>query len=108
MTQLAPLGFLDNPLTTLVLSERLAATGLAQDVATVQSQGVSVFTYPLTIQLVRPRPPTGAFQFGITGPPGVYTVLTSTDLVGWSELGTTTNMLGTATFTDVTAPRSPR
>jgi formylglycine-generating enzyme required for sulfatase activity len=101
--QLAALGFLDNPLTTIVLSEPLATTGLAADVAVLQSQGVSVFTYPLAIQLLRPRPLSGAFQFGITGPPGVYAVLGSTDLVTWSEVGIASNILGSISFTDVTS-----
>src|SRR6185295_2152676 len=73
-----------NPLTTFVLSETLAATNLAGTVATLQNQGVNVFTYPLAVQLVRPRPLEGAFQFGITGPPGVYSVLGSTNLTTWS------------------------
>ena len=47
----------------------LAATNLAADVATLQSQGVSVFTYPLTVQLVRLRQPIGAFQFASPGRP---------------------------------------
>jgi hypothetical protein len=50
----------------------------------------------------------GAFQFGITGPPGVYDVLGSTDLATWSELGVATNNLGSLNFVDVTAHLSPR
>ena len=46
--------FLDgNPLTTFVLSEPLAATNLAPVVVSLQSRGIPVFTYPLTVQLVR-------------------------------------------------------
>jgi len=101
--------FLDgNPLATFVLSEPLAATNLAVTVASLQNQGVSVFTYPLAIRLIRIREPIGAFQFAINGPPGVYTVLSSTDLAVWSELGTTTNLLGKIVFTDGTANLSPR
>src|SRR5207249_3431770 len=103
MTQLIGLGFLANPLTTFVLPETLAATNLAGDVASLQSQGVSVFTYPLTVQLIRLRQPIGAFQFAIAGPPGVYTVLVSTDLAGWSALGVVSNSLGAIVFTDATA-----
>jgi formylglycine-generating enzyme required for sulfatase activity len=97
-----------NPLATFVLSEPLAATNLAGTVATLQNQGVSVFTYPLAIHLVRPRPSIGAFQFGITGPPGVYTVLGSTDLAAWSVLGTVNNPLGSTNFFDATAGSSPQ
>lgn len=108
MTQLVALGFLANPLTTFVLPEPLAAMNLAGDVASLQSQGVSVFTYPLTVRLVRLRQPIGAFQFVITGPPGVYAVLGSTDLVVWSELRAVANPLGSIVFTDVAAHLSPQ
>ena len=107
MAQLTTLDLEINPLTTLVLSEPLAATNLAGTVASLQNQGVSVFTYPLTVQLVQPRTLVGAFQFGITGPPGVYTVLGSKDLVAWSVVGTASNTLGSVAFTDVTAQFSP-
>jgi hypothetical protein len=81
----------------------LDATNLAAEVATLQSQGVSVFTYPLAVQLVRPRPLTGAFQFGLTGPPGVYAILGSADLTAWSQAGIATNTLGSISFVDVTS-----
>jgi len=105
MTRLVSLGFLSNPITTLVLSEALAAsTNLTVNlttVATLPSQGVSVFTYPLAVQLTSPRRTlAGSFQFTITGPPGIYTLLASANLAAWSELGTATNSLGTALFTD--------
>jgi formylglycine-generating enzyme required for sulfatase activity len=103
MTQLTALGFLSNPLTTFVLPEPLAATNLADIVASLRTQGVPVFTYPLTVQLVRPRPLTGAFQLGITGPPGVYAVFASADLAAWSEIGLASNSLGSVSFVDVTA-----
>jgi len=74
----------------------------------LQRQGVSVLTYPLTVQLVELRQLLGTFRFAITGPPGVYTVLSSTDLAVWNELGAVTNSLGTVVFTDVTAHLSPR
>jgi len=107
MTRLIGFGFLGNPLTTFVLSEQ-TATNLAGDIAFLRSQGVSVFTYPLTVQLVRLRQPLGAFQFAITGPPGVYTVLGSPDFVGWSVVGGVSNALGAIVFTDVTAHLFPR
>jgi hypothetical protein len=100
MTQLTSLGFLANPLTTFVLSEELAATGLAPDVAALRNQGVNVFTYPLDVQLIRIRQPIGAFQFAISGPPGVYSVLGSSDLVTWSNIRSVSNGLGNVVFTD--------
>ena len=103
MTSLTEVGFLGNPLTSFVLPDFLAVTNLAETVSSMQSQGVSVFAYPVVSQLVRPRQLVGAIQFGITGPPGVYTVLESEDLTAWSVLGDTTNNLGSIAFTDVTA-----
>jgi hypothetical protein len=112
MTHLVTLSFLANPLTTFVLPESLAAstnfTVNLGTLASLQSQGVSVFTYPLTIQLVRLLQLVGAFKFGITGPPGVYTILQSDDLTAWSVLGATTNSLGSINFTDTTAHVAPR
>jgi len=108
MQQLIGLFVDGNPLATLVLSEPLAATNLAGDVAFLESQGVSVFTYPLEVQLIRIRQPIGAFQFALTGPPGVYTVLGSPDLAVWSALGVVSNNLGAIVFTDVTAHLSPQ
>jgi len=97
-----------NPFTTLVLSEPLAATTLAGDVAALRNRGVSVFTYPLEVRLVQPQMLTGGFQIGITGPPGIYTVVESTDLTAWNFLGMANNILGSINFTDVTANASPR
>ena len=44
----------------------------------------------------------------ITGPPGDYTVLTSTNLVDWSELGLSRIPLGSKTITDFAAQFSPQ
>ena len=104
MQQLIGLFVEGNPLTTFVLSEPLAATGIASVVDSLRNQGVSVFTYPLTAQLVRPLMLIGAFKFGITGPPGVYTVLGSTNLTAWSAVGVATNPLGSVNFHDVDRP----
>ena len=108
MTGLGSLGFLGNPLATFVLPETLAATNLAGDVAFLKNQGVSVFTYPLVAQLVRPLALIGAFKFAITGPPGVYSVFGSTNLTTWSVVGVATNPLGSVNFHDVTANASPQ
>ena len=113
LTQLQSLGFLANPLTTLVLSEPLAGStnlsiNLGETIASLRSQGIAVFTYPLTIQLALPRQqPIGAFRFGITGPPGVYFVATSTNLTEFNKLSDVTNTLGAVVFTDTTAHLSP-
>ena len=109
MTQLTSLVLNGNPLTTLVLPGPLAATNLAATVATLRDQGVSVFTYPLSVQLISPRQTVeGAFEFALTGPPGVYAVLASTDLAAWSALGIATNTLGSILFTDAAAHLSPQ
>ena len=109
MQQLIGLFVDGNPLATLVLSEPLAATNLAATVATLRSQGVSVFTYSLTIHLNSPRRNfAGNFEFTLTGPPGLYTVFGSVDLAVWSAVGTATNNLGSAVFTDATANLSVR
>jgi len=110
MTQLSQFLVEGNSLTTLVVSEALAATGLASVVDSLRNQGVSVFTYPLTVQLVRPRVLLGAFQFGLTGPPGNYSVFGSSELAAWDVLATVRNPLGSigVTFTEPTALSAPR
>jgi formylglycine-generating enzyme required for sulfatase activity len=108
LTNLASLFVDANPLTSFVVSEAMAAANLAGLVASLQNRGVSVFTYPLAVRLSRLRQPIGAFQFVITGPPGPYVVLASTDLSVWGELRTVTNTLGSIVFTDVEAHLAPR
>src|SRR5258705_5126311 len=108
VTNLTSLFVDGNPLTTFVLSESLAATNLADVVASLRNQEVSVFTYLVAIQIVRLRTLTAAFQFGITGPPGVYAISGSTNLTDWGKLANVTNTLGAITFTDVEAHLSPR
>src|SRR6185503_13492770 len=112
MTQLVSLAFQSNPLATLVLSELLAAsTNLLvnlEPLAALPGNEVSVFTYPLIVELVRSRMFTGRFQFGITGPPGVYAILGSTNLAVWDFVGTASNPLGSISFNDVTVNLSPR
>jgi len=92
-----------NPINTFVLSEALATNGLSTTVAALERRGVQVFTYPDVPRLFRLRLPIGAFQFALTGPPGAYSVLGSSDLTTWTEVGITTNTLGTLVFTDTTA-----
>jgi formylglycine-generating enzyme required for sulfatase activity len=89
------------PLATFVLSEALATTGMASVVDSLRTQGVAVFTYPLAVSLASPRrTATGAFEFGVAGPPGNYAVLSSTNLTAWRALATVTNQLGSTVFTD--------
>jgi hypothetical protein len=96
---------LENPLTTFVLPETLAATNLAATVTSLQNEGVTAFTYALVARLFSPRGPLpGSFEFTLTGRrPGIYFVQSSTNLATWSNLSTATNILGSVVFTDVEA-----
>ena len=108
MTDLQSLELDGNPLDTLVLSDPLAATNLAENVASLRNENVSVFTFPLNLHLIAPRETEdGVFQFAVTGPPGVYIVFSSVDLLTWSELTALTNNLGTTRLTDPASPLSP-
>jgi hypothetical protein len=70
---------------------------------------IGKIAYPLVAELVRPHALIGAFKFGITGPPGVYTVLGSTNLTDWSAVGgDATNPLGSVNFHEVTTNASPQ
>ena len=70
---------------------------------------VSVFTYPLPASLISPcRTENEDFEFTVIGPPGVYTVFEWIDLATWSELGVTTNGLGSSVFIDATVAPSER
>jgi len=109
LTNLSSIFLGGNPLTTFVLSETLAASNLAATVTDLQNRGVQVFTYPLTVQLTFPREQRiGAFRFGITGPPGVYAVFSSSNLTDWNALNFASNSLGSVLFTDVEAHLAPR
>jgi len=88
----------------VVLSESLAAS-LATFLKPLR--GVSIVTYPLTVQLVRPKVLAGTSEFTILGPPGIYIVLGSTNLAQWNVLDTVTNELGSINFMDPTAYLSP-
>src|SRR5204863_3948891 len=108
MTRMVTLVVEGNPLNTLVLSEPSAATNLAATVSILENQGVSVFSYPLAVQLVRPLSTEGAFKIGIKGPPGVYSVLSSTNLTAWTAVGIASNRLGSVNFTHVTSNAFPK
>jgi hypothetical protein len=109
LTQLQSISVGGNPFTALVLSEAQAAMKLAGAVAFLRNQGISVFIYPLATRLFSPRrTAAGAFEIAFTGPPGVYAVLASTNLVGWSNIGAAINNFGTSLFTDRDANLSPQ
>ena len=106
-TNLSSLILDGNPLTALVLSEPLAAGNLADTVAALNAQKISVFTYPLTVQMVAPRlTPDGKFVFAVTGPPGIYALQASFDLASWLELAVVTNQIGFVRFLDPQAELS--
>ena len=65
-------------------------------------------TYPLTARLMKPLILVGAFKFAITGPPGVYSVLGSTNLADWNNVGVATNPLGSVNFFDVITNPPPQ
>lgn len=108
MTGLFTLDLDGNPLTQLVLSQT-EASHVPGTVATLQNQGIPVFTYPSTVRLTLPQEqPVGAFRFGITGPPGVYAVYASSNLTDWAALNFVNNPLGSVLFLDPVANLSPR
>ncbi|HET7102395.1 MAG TPA: SUMF1/EgtB/PvdO family nonheme iron enzyme [Terriglobia bacterium] len=108
MTHLSSLVLDGNPLIQLVLSEPEAAD-LPGTIMALQNLGIPVFTYPLTVQLApTPQSLIGAFRFSITGPPGDYTVFSSTNLADWAILGPTRIPLGSNVITDFAAQFSPQ
>lgn len=109
ITQLSTFTGTGNPFTSFVLSEPLAASGMAGAVATLEKQGIRVTTYPLEARLTPVRQqPTGAFRFDLSGPPGVYKVFSSPDLTEWSVLETSNNTLGHIVILDTTAHLTSR
>jgi internalin A len=109
MTQLTSLFVDGNPFTTFVISEPLAATNLAALVSSLQNQGVSLRRYPLSANLLpAAQPVRGGVKITLTGPPGIYTVLGSTNLTSWNVSGSLTNNLGSAIFTDLDTDRPLR
>ncbi len=106
MTNLFAFFFGGNPLTSFVLPDILASNNLASVVASLQNQGIPVFIYPLTVKLVKLQGPVGAFRFALIGPPDVYTILSSTNLIVWSALDAVANPRGGIFVTDSTANQS--
>ncbi len=109
MNRLTSLNLSANPLTQFVLSAPQAASNLATLIATLEGSGVQVSTYPVTIQLIPVSPPPfAAFQFSITGPPGDYSILISTNLSDWTVLGSARIPLGRIVINDTLAQFSPQ
>jgi len=107
-TRLTNIVLSGNPLTTVVLSETLAATNLAETVSLLENQGIPVFTYPLSARLVKPQTLIAAFVLGVTGPPGIYAIESSTNMLTWTEVGIVTNPLGKILFRDVSTNLCPQ
>jgi hypothetical protein len=100
----------ENPLTTLVLPESQPAfVNVFPSTATLRSQGVAVYVYPLTISLTAGQPMVaGAFTLTLAGPPGPYRVQVTSDFSAWSDLDLVSNVVGSAAFTDTSAGQRPR
>ena len=107
MTNLRSVDLDGNPLTRLVLSEQ-EAVNLPGLIATLQTLDIPIFKYPQDIRLTKLIQSQGAFRFGITGPPGVYTVYSSTNLTAWVPLNFVDIPLGGIFFTDTEAHLSLR
>jgi len=107
MTQITSFGFLANPLITLVLPEPLSLP-LADTIEALHNNGVLVLTYPVAVALQFPRATIDGFNINATGPPGVYKLFSSDDLVTWTELTTATNTSGAARFDDPTVSPPPQ
>ncbi len=99
-TNLSILQLAGNPFSSLVLSVESADSLLASTVAALRRDGISVSTYENFIRLGAPRLSPGNFQFTFEGPPGVYTIQSSVDLLAWNDLGSATNTTGTVDFSD--------
>jgi formylglycine-generating enzyme required for sulfatase activity len=109
MAKLFSLVLAGNPLSQLVLPAPLSSGDLLEIITTLQNAGVSVFTYPLNVHLAPSTDPlSGAFRFTINGPPGNYTILSSTNLADWTTFGPTLVPLGSIIITDTTAQFSSR
>jgi hypothetical protein len=92
----------DNPLISLSLPEE--STGLTNLLASLKNSGVQVYLYPQLPALSAQQASASQFQFALNGPPGVYSLLVSTNLVNWSTIGKTTNQLGTVSIRDSLNP----
>jgi hypothetical protein len=99
-TNLSILQLAGNPFSSLILTEESADSLLASTVASLRRDGISVSTYENFIRLGALRQSAGNFQFTLEGPPGVYTIQSSVDLLAWNDLGFITNGTGTVDFSD--------
>jgi hypothetical protein len=102
-TNLNNVSFENDPLKTIVWPEPLSAN--APLVQYLQSQGITILPYPLALRLaIEPQTAVGNL-LALTGPPGLYAVLQSSDLHSWSEVTVVTNDWGSAQW--ILAPNSP-
>jgi Leucine-rich repeat (LRR) protein len=118
LTKLTKLDLTGNNLTLLVLPPSVAAIqireinpgllrtfsaaeGSAFNFSDPRPLGTTVYRYPLTPRVTSPRRSNArGFEFTVTGPPGVYKILSATEVGSWSELARLTNELGYAVFAD--------
>ena len=103
-TNLTTVNAIDNALRTVVLPEPLADGSLAAWVSQLRAQGVTVHPYAIDVTLRDWRRDSGgSFSFQLSGPPGIYQVLASTNFNSSFVAGRLTNQTGYATFTNVAA-----
>jgi YD repeat-containing protein len=76
------------------------------DGAAYSEATVTVTVTPADVWLLSPalNATNGYFSLLITGPPGAYRVLASTNLASWSDVGGVTNVTGVVSFTNVVPP----
>src|SRR5712675_917171 len=87
---------------------RVIVSKTSHSVQNLSAECGEFFNRLLVARLVQPLMLPGSFKFGITGPPGVYSVLGSTNLATWSAVGVATNPLGSVLFHDVTTNVLPQ
>jgi hypothetical protein len=104
MPNLAMLHLIDNPLKTLILPEILANGNLSNLVSELRAQSVTIHVYADSASLHGGRlAPNGAFSFSLSGPPGTYEVLASTNADHWFVTGRLANRTGSVAFTNFAA-----
>jgi formylglycine-generating enzyme required for sulfatase activity len=101
MSRLTVIPLDSNPLSIFALSEPMAVSNLGGTAIALQSIGVFVVTYPVAPVLNSLRAALAdGVRIGLSGPPGNYTVFSSSDLLSWTALGVITNEFGSASFID--------
>ena len=101
LTNLTRLSIFRNPLQSIILPHTLAVGTLADTVAYLVTQGVSVSIYPLTLSLVGGAwTATGTFECLLTGPPGTYRIQVTPDFSTWADIGPVVNETGSVQVAD--------